>query len=254
VGVGAIQSGAGCAGLQVIKILGLFAQLTPLQGRIRLLRQPPNGVVFLFFGVCSRLSAKNCQNKPIRLNLKCKSSAFTPLDFVLPPMERLPNRRKIREKVAQAIFAWAMSGNTPDFVFEQMLRSDHKALFSAGEMEHREEAKLLHQLYYKAVLEYELVPELAETTLENWALERVAMMDRVLITLAVTEFKHLEEVPTRVTLNEYIEIAKRYSTEKSPAFINGVLDAVLVLLKERDQVKKVGKGLLEFEANETTQH
>jgi N utilization substance protein B len=64
----------------------------------------------------------------------------------------------------------------------------------------------------------------------------------------------LEEVPTRVTLNEYIEIAKRYSTEKSPAFINGVLDAVLVLLKERDQVKKVGKGLLEFEANETTQH
>lgn len=78
----------------------------------------------------------------------------------------------------------------------------------------------------------------------NWDTDRIAAIDILLLKMAICEFMHLPSVPTRVTMNEYIEIAKEYSTPKSKVFINGILDKALTDLKAEGKVKKAGKGLI----------
>jgi len=70
-------------------------------------------------------------------------------------------------------------------------------------------------------------------------------MDMLLMKMAITEFEHLITVPTKVTINEYIELAKAFSTMKSRSFVNGLLDKVLIDLKDKGRTKKMGRGLIE---------
>ncbi len=79
--------------------------------------------------------------------------------------------------------------------------------------------------------------------LENWDKERLAIMDFILMKMAVTEMLYLPEIPVKVTMNEYIEIAKIYSTPKSGEFINGILDAIMKKLKEEEKIVKEGRGM-----------
>lgn len=88
--------------------------------------------------------------------------------------------------------------------------------------------------------EYE---RLIEEKLHNWELERVTGMDILLIKMAVCEFVEFSGIPIKVTMNEYIELAKLYSTGKSHGFVNGVLDKLLVDLKEQGKINKTGTGL-----------
>ena len=80
---------------------------------------------------------------------------------------------------------------------------------------------------------------------KNWDVERIAMVDILLMKMALTEFVNFKSVPVKVTLNEYIELSKWYSTPKSKIFVNGVLDKLVIELKEKGTLKKVGRGLLE---------
>jgi N utilization substance protein B len=80
---------------------------------------------------------------------------------------------------------------------------------------------------------------------KNWEIERIAFLDVLLMKMAITEILNISNVPVKVTLNEYIEIAKQYSTPKSKIFINGILDKILADLKAKDKIKKTGRGLLE---------
>lgn len=79
---------------------------------------------------------------------------------------------------------------------------------------------------------------------KNWELERIAKMDVLLMKMAITELKEFSSIPTKVTLNEYIEISKFYSTPKSNGFINGVLDKIIDKLESEGQIKKIGRGLM----------
>ncbi|MBK9592764.1 MAG: transcription antitermination protein NusB [Crocinitomicaceae bacterium] len=79
---------------------------------------------------------------------------------------------------------------------------------------------------------------------ENWELDRIAKMDIILLKMALTEFTAMTSVPKKVTLNEYIEISKFYSTPKSQQFINGILDKAVAMLDKEGQVKKTGRGLI----------
>jgi N utilization substance protein B len=79
---------------------------------------------------------------------------------------------------------------------------------------------------------------------DNWELDRIAKMDVILMKMAITEFQVCNSIPTKVTLNEYIEISKFYSTPKSNSFINGVLDKAIERLKTEKKIVKVGRGLL----------
>lgn len=79
----------------------------------------------------------------------------------------------------------------------------------------------------------------------NWELDRIARMDTILMKMAITEFQMFKTIPTKVTLNEYIEISKFYSTPKSNGFINGILDKAIDYLTKEDKIVKVGRGLMD---------
>jgi len=79
---------------------------------------------------------------------------------------------------------------------------------------------------------------------KNWELERIAKMDIILLKIGITELQIFPEIPTKVTLNETIEISKYYSTPKSNTFINGVLDKAIDRLKKDKKIVKIGRGLL----------
>lgn len=79
---------------------------------------------------------------------------------------------------------------------------------------------------------------------ENWELDRIARMDILLLKMGITELQTFSSIPTKVTLNEYIEISKFYSTPKSNVFINGILDKAISRLTKEKKIVKTGRGLL----------
>ena len=86
--------------------------------------------------------------------------------------------------------------------------------------------------------------ELIQAKTQNWDSERIAQIDFILMEMALAEFTEFSSIPTKVTMNEYIEIAKDYSTGKSNVFINGILDKLLGELSEKGMIKKSGRGLM----------
>jgi N utilization substance protein B len=84
-----------------------------------------------------------------------------------------------------------------------------------------------------------------EPTLRNWDAERVAILDMVMLKMALCELLHFPTIPTKVTINEFVEISKIYSTEKSREFINGILDRLMKELSEQGKIVKEGRGLVE---------
>ncbi len=87
--------------------------------------------------------------------------------------------------------------------------------------------------------------ELIEPTLKNWDAERVAVIDMILLKMAICELINFPTVPTKVTLNEFVEISKSYSTDKSKDFINGILDRLMKKLNKEGKIVKEGRGLIE---------
>jgi len=85
--------------------------------------------------------------------------------------------------------------------------------------------------------------KLIDDLTSNWELDRIARMDVILMKMAITELQIFNNIPTKVTLNEYIEISKFYSTPKSNGFINGVLDKAIDRLDSQGLIKKIGRGL-----------
>ncbi|MBN2814361.1 MAG: transcription antitermination factor NusB [Bacteroidales bacterium] len=101
-----------------------------------------------------------------------------------------------------------------------------------------------HDLFRKAIVNKEEYSKLIESFTENWDVDRIAFIDMLILVLAITEATSFPSIPTRVTLNEYLEIAKFYSTEKSSVFINGLLDKIFKHLKDENKIVKTGRGLI----------
>jgi N utilization substance protein B len=108
----------------------------------------------------------------------------------------------------------------------------------------KEDRDFVVDLFRKCVVKRKDCLELIESTASNWDLERIAFMDILIMQLAITELIEFPSIPTKVTLNEYLDISKYYSTEKSNNFINGVLDKILAHLKEKEMIRKTGRGLI----------
>jgi len=87
--------------------------------------------------------------------------------------------------------------------------------------------------------------ETIEPILKNWDADRVAVLDMILLKMALCELTGFPSVPTKVTLNEFVEISKQYSTDKSKDFINGILDRLMKKLSEEGKINKSGRGLIE---------
>lgn len=104
--------------------------------------------------------------------------------------------------------------------------------------------KFVIELYRKVVLNHEKYNKEIDNKTPNWDTDRIADIDMILMKMAICEFIEFSSIPTRVSINEYIEIAKDYSSQKSSYFINGVLDKVLKELTNSNRIKKIGRGLL----------
>ncbi|MCX6325962.1 MAG: transcription antitermination factor NusB [Bacteroidia bacterium] len=107
-----------------------------------------------------------------------------------------------------------------------------------------EDEEFVKILFRKAILHSEKCSELINKNTTNWEVERIALMDIFVMQLAITEILEFPEIPVKVTLNEYIEIAKYYCTSKSSTFVNGILDNIVKEIREEGLFNKFGRGLV----------
>lgn len=108
-----------------------------------------------------------------------------------------------------------------------------------------EEEEFSEALVKQTIAENAYYDELIKPKLVNWELERVSLIDKILMKMALTEFLHIPTVPTKVTINEYLDISKLYSTPRSREFINGILDKLMNEMKQSGLIIKTGRGLKE---------
>lgn len=101
------------------------------------------------------------------------------------------------------------------------------------------------QLLRKTCQEDQPLFELIAPNLKNWDADRVAILDMIMLKMALCELLHFPTIPTKVTLNEFVEISKTYSTENSKDFINGILDRLMKKLVKEEKIVKEGRGLVE---------
>ncbi len=99
-------------------------------------------------------------------------------------------------------------------------------------------------LLRKTIQHEEPYLEMVKASAKNWELERIAFTDSLILQLAISEAIEFSSIPTKVTINEFLEIAKLYSTQKSSKFINGILDNIFTGLKKEGKIKKSGRGLI----------
>lgn len=107
-----------------------------------------------------------------------------------------------------------------------------------------DEKDFVRDLFRQTIAKSEENLKLIDELTQNWELDRIAKMDVILMEMAITELQVFKNIPKKVTLNEYIEISKFYSTPKSNVFINGVLDKAIERLEKDNKIQKVGRGLM----------
>jgi transcription antitermination protein NusB len=107
-----------------------------------------------------------------------------------------------------------------------------------------EDEEFVKILFRKAVIHSGKCSDLIDANTTNWEVERIALMDILVMQLAITEIIEFPEIPVKVTLNEYIEIAKYYCTSKSSTFVNGILDNIVKEIREKGLFNKFGRGLV----------
>ncbi len=107
-----------------------------------------------------------------------------------------------------------------------------------------EDEEFVKILFRKAILNSKKCSELIDKNTTNWEVDRIALMDILVMQLAITEILEFPEIPVKVTLNEYIEIAKYYCTSKSSTFVNGILDNIVKEIRDEGLFNKFGRGLV----------
>ncbi len=108
-----------------------------------------------------------------------------------------------------------------------------------------EDKEFAANLFRKTIEHSEETGKYIANKTRNWEIDRIAMMDVLLMKMAITEILYFPTIPVKVTLNEYIEISKYYSTPKSRIFINGILDKLVVDFRAEGKIQKEGRGLIE---------
>lgn len=148
----------------------------------------------------------------------------------------MSSRREARERVMQALYAFTLGGDEIAHILDTLVKprlNDDAATLRFAE-----------RLLLCTLDIADEADALITRHADNWDLSRIALIDRILLRMAVCEFLNFEDIPPKVTINEAIDIAKRYSTDKSGKFINGILDAALLDLQQQGRLKKSGRGLI----------
>ncbi len=140
-------------------------------------------------------------------------------------------RRKEREFVLQLLYAREMNDLPLNEHFETQKQYNPQAA-----------TPFSFALAEKCQNNRDALDDMIQSKLQHWEFERLAILDRILLRMALAEFIYFEDIPPEVTMDEMIEISKSYSTERSSKFINGMLDALLKQLKQENKIFKTGRG------------
>lgn len=151
----------------------------------------------------------------------------------------MQNRRETREVVLKALYAAELSGETAEEISTKII----KMSFEADDDKNIKD--FADKLFFKALNVKDEATEMVANNLKNWELDRLAVLDRIILVMGIAEFLYFDDIPTKVTINECIELAKKYSTYNSGKFVNGILESALTFLKEQDRVIKTGRGLIQ---------
>ncbi|NUN08067.1 MAG: transcription antitermination factor NusB [Ignavibacteriaceae bacterium] len=149
--------------------------------------------------------------------------------------EKTLKRRMIRERVLQVLYAYEMN---PEGL-------DASVAYLTGEIETEEGREFALSLIRQVVARRVELDALIVSNLNNWALERVSLIDKLIIRMGLAEILYFNEIPVKVSMNEALEIAKMYGTKDSSKFINGILDGIRTELAEEGKIFKSGSGLID---------
>lgn len=146
----------------------------------------------------------------------------------------------------QTIYAWYCTGDEPGVTFDinlkdfaDQIREEERQKGDKGDL------RLLMELYYETIKRHQEFDLLITGKAENWELDRIALVDRILMQMGICEMLNFSEIPIKVSINEYLEVAKKFSTPKSSKFINGILDSLYYDFKNNGKILKAGRGLIE---------
>lgn len=148
----------------------------------------------------------------------------------------MSSRRRGRELALYALYAIEMSHNPLEEVKQDVIgrENDSGAIKAFAE-----------QLFRNAISHIDELNEIIKRKAINWDFNRIAIIDKLILRIAICEFLYFEDIPPKVTIDEAIEISKKYSTAKSGQFINGILDSVLLELRNENRLQKRGRGLID---------
>jgi len=149
-------------------------------------------------------------------------------------MKKKSQRRFAREKVLQALYAYQLNGEGLTIHTDAMLmdiNSEHDREFAR---------KLINSV---AANSDELNSNIQDRV-SNWEIERIAVIDKILLKIGIAEILYFEDIPPKVSINEMIDMSKEFSSANSGKFINGILDAILQDLTKEGKLNKVGRGLI----------
>jgi N utilization substance protein B len=148
-------------------------------------------------------------------------------------------RRLIRIKVVQILYAYELSKDPIEKVKKDQL----------FDIEEIERVKFASDLIDKVLENAKKIDELIESSIDNWELDRIALLDKLALRMGVAEILFFQDIPTKVSINEAIDVAKLFGTNNSGKFVNGVLDAIHNKLKKEGLITKSGRGLIDHKNN-----
>lgn len=149
--------------------------------------------------------------------------------------EKKFNRRVVREKCLQILYAFEMNGDGLSRITDGIL----------SDVTNKIDRDFGEQLVNKVVGNLHDIDEKIKERVNNWEMDRIALIDKLLLRMGIAELIYFKDIPPKVSINEVIEIAKNFSTSNSGKFINGILDAILNDLKKTGQIRKTGRGLID---------
>ena len=145
------------------------------------------------------------------------------------------NRRLLRERTLQVLYAYEMRREGLSGIINGVL----------SDIENSADREFGIDLIHRVINHREELDQKISERVANWEMERIALIDKLLLRIGIAEILYSPDVPPKVSINEVIEIAKNYSTSNSGKFINGILDAILNELKKSGNLNKSGRGLID---------